>query len=123
MVTTSEDLLRMYHTAIPEKIKACCDNGGDVKIITNACDEKSMTIITGMGASEVRVGKLPSKSRMIVESKRQLIMSGSMKESMDLNDEMDSILYTNSTEMVDNMFSLCNHLWKKSKRAELVTSK
>jgi len=122
IVTTSDDLLRMYHTAIPEKIKACCDNGGEVKIITNSCDEKSMAIINSIGATEVRIGKLPSKSRMIIESKRQLIMSGSMKESMDLNDDMDSILYTNSLEMVENMFSLCSHLWKRSKRTEIITS-
>ena len=122
IVTTSDDLVRMYHTSIPEKIKSCCNNGGTVRIITNPCDDRTMEIINSLGASEVRIGKLPSKSRMIVESKRQLIMSGSMKDSMDLNDEMDSILFTNSLEMVENMFSLCRHLWNRSKRTKVLTS-
>ena len=59
---------------------------------------------------------------MIVETKRQLIMSGAMKESMDLNDDVDSIMYTNSEEMVDNMFSLCTHLWKKSNPVKTIIS-
>ena len=47
-------------------------------------------------------------------------MSGSIKETMDLNDETDSILYTNSSEMIDNMYSLCTHLWKKSKTLDIL---
>ena len=82
-----------------------------------------MEIIDQLGCSEVRIGKLPSKSRMIIEAKRQLIMSGAMKESMDLNDEVDSIMYTNSTEMVENMYSLCTHLWRKAKVMEVIHSK
>ena len=121
MVTTSEDLVRMYHTSIPDKIYDQVYSGGDIKIITNECDSKMMKIIERLGATDVRIGKLSSKSRMIVESKRQLIMSGAMKESMNLYDEADSIMYTNSAEMVENMFSLCTHLWKKSKRMSLVS--
>lgn len=123
LVTTSEDLMRMYHTSIPDKINAQVNLGSDIKIITNSCDSQTMEIIEQLGASEVRIGKLPSKSRMVVESKRQLIMSGAMKESMDLNDDVDSIMYTNSEEMVENMFSLCTHLWKKSKPMETISSK
>lgn len=123
LVTTSEDLMRMYHTSIPDKINVKTNAGGEIRIITNSCDSQTMEIIEQLGASEVRIGKLPSKSRMIVESKRQLIMSGAMKESMDLNDDVDSIMYTNSEEMVENMFSLCTHLWKKSKPMETISSK
>jgi len=60
---------------------------------------------------------------MIVEDESQLIMSGSIKETMNLNDENDSILYTNSSEMINNMYSLCSHLWTKSKPIELVKAK
>ncbi|QLH06879.1 TrmB family transcriptional regulator [Nitrosopumilus ureiphilus] len=122
LVTTSQDLMRMYHTSIPEKIYAQVNAGVEVRIITNSCDSKSMEIIDQLGASEIRIGKLPSKSRMIVENQRQLIMSGAMKDSMDLNDDVDSIMYTNSNEMVDNMFSLCTHLWKKSKPMQMISS-
>ena len=123
IVTTVEDILRMYHTAIPEKIKICQKNGGQVRVLTQTNSENILQLVDRLNASETRIGKLPSKSRMIVEEGNQLIMSGSIKESMNLNDDSDSILYTNSSEMINNMFSLCTHLWKKSKPIELVKAK
>ena len=78
-----------------------------------------MNLIQKLGATETRQGKLPSKGRMIVEKDKQVIMSGSMKGTMDLNDDADSIVHTNSTEIVNNIFSLCEHLWKKSKSVEV----
>jgi len=50
-------------------------------------------------------------------------MSGRLSYMMNLKDENDSVLCTNSTEMVNNMFSLCSLLWKKSKRVELILAK
>ncbi len=120
IVTTAEDILRMYHTAIPEKIALCKKNGGTVRILTETDSENVLPLISRLKASETRIGKLPSKSRVIVEDGGQLIMSGSIKESMDLNDDNDSILYTNSKEMINNMYSLCTHLWKKAKPVEVV---
>ena len=114
-MTTAEDILRMYHTAIPEKIKLSQRNGGIVKVLTQTDTENILPLIDRLDASETRIGKLPSKSRVIVEENGQLVMSGSIKETMDLNEDTDSILYTNSSEMTNNMFSLCHHLWKKSK--------
>lgn len=122
IVTTPEDILRMYHTAIPEKIKICKKNGGQVKVLTYVDNENLFPLIDRLGASETKIGKLPSKSRVIVEEKKQLIMSGSIKETMDLNEDTDSILYTDSTEMINNMYSLCQHLWKKAKPLKMLTS-
>jgi hypothetical protein len=56
---------------------------------------------------------------MIVEENKQLIMSGALNASMDLNDESDSVMHTNSAEMVSNMFSLCSLLWAKSKPTQI----
>jgi sugar-specific transcriptional regulator TrmB len=120
IVTTVEDIMRMYHTAIPEKIKMCKQNKGDVRVLTWTNSENLLPLVNRLNASETRIGKLPSKSRMIVEEGNQLIMSGSIKESMDLNDDNDSIMYTNSSEMINNMYSLCTHLWKKAKSIELL---
>jgi len=120
IVTTAEDILRMYHTAIPEKISLCQKNGGKVFVLTDTNNENIIPLLNRLKAFETRVGKLPSKSRLIVEQEGQLIMSGSIKESMDLNDDADSILYTNSQEMVSNMFSLCIHLWKKAKPVKIL---
>jgi sugar-specific transcriptional regulator TrmB len=118
MVTTGKDLVRMYHTSIPEKIKICKANGGQVRIVTDTDDPSVTSIIAKLGASEIRIGKIPSKSRMIVEEGKHLIMSGGINESMDMNDDGDSVLDSNSIEMVENMYSLCEHLWKKSKGLE-----
>jgi HTH-type transcriptional regulator, sugar sensing transcriptional regulator len=118
VVTTVEDILRMYHTAIPEKIKMCKQNKGDVRILTWTNSENLLPLVNRLNASETRIGKLPSKSRMIVEDGKHLIMSGGINESMDMNDDGDSVLDSNSIEMVENMYSLCEHLWKKSKSAE-----
>lgn len=118
IITTGKDLLRMYHTSIPEKIKICKNNGGEIRIITDVEDTNTMSIINNLGASEIRLGKLPSKSRMIVENEKHLIMSGGINETMDMNDDGDSVLDSNSVEMVHNMYSLCEHLWKRSKTIE-----
>ena len=120
IVTTVEDVLRMYHTSIPEKIAICKKNGIEVRLLTYTDSENLLPLIDRLNASESKVGKLPSQSRIIVEKNQQLIMSGSIKESMDLNDESDSILYTNSSEMINNMHSLCDHLWKKSKQLSIL---
>ncbi|MGQ0605742.1 MAG: TrmB family transcriptional regulator [Candidatus Nitrosotenuis sp.] len=115
MITTIEDITMMYHTTIPEKIKDCIARGIEVRLLTETEDASFVSLVNRLGVKEARIGKLPSKGRMIVESKKQLIMSGSTKNSKDLNDETDSVLHTNSSDMVENIFSLCSHLWKISK--------
>lgn len=122
LVGPPEDFMRMYHTTIPEKIQMIKENGTEVRILTEISNEKELVFINRLEPSEVRLGKLPSKSRMIVEENRQLIMSGALNTSMDLNDESDSVMHTNSTEMVSNMFSLCTLLWAKSKPTEILVA-
>jgi sugar-specific transcriptional regulator TrmB len=122
LVGPPEDFMRMYHTTIPEKIQMIKDNGAEVRILTEISSEKELVFINRLEPSEVRLGKLPSKSRMIVEENRQLIMSGALNTSMDLNDENDSVMHTNSAEMVSNMFSLCTLLWAKSKPTEILVA-
>jgi len=119
IVAPSEDLMRMYHTSIPERIQLLKDAGIQVRILTEVTGEKEMSFVHRLNPSEIRVGKLPSKSRMVVEENKQLVMSGALNVSMDLNDEADSVMHTNSLEMVSNMFSLCTLLWTKSKQAEI----
>ena len=120
LVGPPEDFMRMYHTTIPERIQMIKNNGTEVRILTEISSEKELVFIKRLEPSEIRLGKLPSKSRMIVEESRQLIMSGALNTSMDLNDESDSVMHTNSAEMVSNMFSLCTLLWGKSKPTEIL---
>ena len=122
LVGPPEDFMRMYHTTIPERIQLIRENGAEVRILTEISGEKELAFIQRLNPSEIRLGKLPSKSRMVVEENRQLIMSGALTTSMDLNDENDSVMHTNSSEMVSNMFSLCGLLWNKSKTVEVLVA-
>jgi len=129
IVTTSDDILRMYHTAVPEKIKECIDNGGTVRILTSTDNNKFIPLIERLKPTETRLGKLPSKGRIIVEEGKQMIMSdvmnasdfANMENSRTFNDsfnigaDSDFALWTNSAEMVNNIFSLCKFLWRTSK--------
>jgi len=129
IVTTSDDILRMYHTAVPEKIKECIDKGGTVRILTSTDNNKFIPLIERLKPTETRLGKLPSKGRIIVEEGKQMIMSDvmnasdltNMENSRTFNDsfnfgsDSDFALWTNSAEMVNNIFSLCKFLWRTSK--------
>ncbi len=129
IVTTSDDILRMYHTAVPEKIKECIDNGGTVRILTSTEDKKFIPLIDRLKPTETRLGKLPSKGRIIVDEGKQMIMSDVMNasdfgnvenargstDSFNLGADSDFALWTNSAEMVNNISSLCKFLWRTSK--------
>ena len=129
IVTTSDDILRMYHTAVPEKIKECIDNGGTVRILTSTDDNKFIPLIERLKPTETRLGKLPSKGRIIVEEGKQMIMSDVMNasdfanlensriqhDSFNIGADSDFALWNNSAEMVNNIFSLCKFLWRTSK--------
>lgn len=129
IVTTSDDILRMYHTAVPEKIKECIDKGGTVRVLTSTDDKKFLPLIERLKPTETRIGKLPSKGRIIVDEGKQMIMSdvmnasdlGNMENSRTTNDtfnlgaDSDFALWTNSAEMVNNISSLCKFLWRTSK--------
>jgi len=129
IVTTSDDILRMYHTAVPEKIKECIDNGGTVRVLTSTEDKKFIPLIDRLKPTETRLGKLPSKGRIIVDEGKQMIMSDVMNasdfanvenargsnDSFSLGADSDFALWTNSAEMVNNISSLCKFLWRTSK--------
>jgi len=114
LVTTTDDFLMMLHTAIPEKIKIAKNNYVKIKILLDSENIDLPKFSNTFDTSNIRIGKLPSKSRIIVEKEKQVMMSGIIKNSKILNEESESILHSNSYEMTTNMFSLCNQLWKQS---------
>ena len=125
IVTTTEDILRMYHTAIPEQIHDCIKRGGTVRVLTDSDNEKFFPLIDRLNATETRIGKLASKGRIIVEQSKQMIMSDAINANqnseLQTNDsfgagaDSDFALWTNSAEMVNNIFSLCTFLWRTAK--------
>ena len=113
ITTTLEDISRMYHSAIPEKIMMCEKKGGEVRLLVELDDPKLISFVKRFNATETKICKLPSKGRMVVEKEKQMIMSDSSAASqMSANSETDFSLCTNSSDMVSNIYSLCSLLWK-----------
>ncbi len=119
IVTTLDDVARMYHSTIPEKISICEKNGGKVRLLVDMNDPKLARFVKRFNATETKIAKLPSKGRMVVQKDKQMIMSDSATSSQYSSADFDSSLCTNSVEMVDNIFTLCSHLWKSSKPLEI----
>ncbi len=116
ILTTLKDLSKMYHTDIPEKIKICEKNGGQVRLLTEITKVEFLPFMKRFGATETRIGKLSSRGRMIVEEGRQMLMSDAVwGDSDQSNIDSDYAINTNSGEMVNNIFILCDLLWANSK--------
>jgi len=115
IVTTLEDVSRMYHSTIPEKISICEKNGGKVRLLVDMIDPKLSSFVKRFNATETRIGKLPSKGRIVVQKDKKMIMSDSAISFQHLGPNSDFSICTNSTEMIDNVFTLCSFLWDSSK--------
>ncbi|MCH7968723.1 MAG: TrmB family transcriptional regulator [Thaumarchaeota archaeon] len=116
ILTTLKDLSKMYHTDIPEKIKICEKNGGQVRLLTEITKVEFLPFMKRFGATETRIGKLSSRGRMIVEEGKQMLMSDAVwGDSDQSNIDSDYAINTNSGEMVNNIFILCDLLWANSK--------
>lgn len=119
IVTTIEDVSRLYHSEIPEKIKALQKAGVSVRLIVDEMTPRMIPFVERFSASEIRVGKIPSKGRIVVSKccpvTGKLLMSDSAVKGM-LHENVDSecALYTNSEEMTNNIFTLCTFIWKGS---------
>jgi hypothetical protein len=116
IATTLEDISKMYHSMIPEKIKFCEKNGGKVALLVEIDDVKMISFVKRFNATETRVCKLPSKGRIAVQKDKQMIMSDSTQTSS--NSESDFSLSTNAKDMISNMDNLCRLLWKSAKPLE-----
>ena len=116
IVTTLKDLSKMYHSNIPEKIKICEKNGGQIRLLTQVSSDAFLPFVNRFGATETRLGELNSKGRMIVEGGKQVIMSDVVwQDSGKQNTQYDYAICTDSSETVNNIFTLCSSLWEKFK--------
>jgi sugar-specific transcriptional regulator TrmB len=121
IATTLEDISKMYHSMIPEKIKICEKNGGKVMLLVEIDDMAMISFVQRFNATETRVCKLPSKGRIAVQKDKQMIMSDSSQTSS--NSETDFSLSTNAKDMISNIDNLCRLLWKSAKPLETVSTK
>ena len=119
IVTTIEDISKMYHSSIPEKIKTCENNGGKVRLIVEIDDANLIPFVKRFNATETRTCELPSKGRIIVQKNNQMIMSDSAKSTqITSNSDLDFSLCTNSVEMTNNLNRFCEMLWNSSQPLE-----
>lgn len=119
IVTTIEDISKMYHSSIPEKIKTCENNGGNVRLIVEIDDANLIPFVKRFNATETRTCGLPSKGRIIVQKNNQMIMSDSAKSTqITSNSDLDFSLCTNSVEMTNNLNRFCEMLWNSSQPLE-----
>ena len=121
IATTLQDISKMYHSIIPEKIKICEKNGGKVLLLVDIDDDEMISFVQRFGATETRACKLPSKGRIAVLKGKQMIMSDSSQASS--NSETDFSLSTNAKDMISNIDNLCRFLWKSAKSLDVVDSK
>ena len=121
IATTLEDISKMYHSMIPEKIKICEKNGGKVVLLVEIENIEMISFVKRFNATETRVCKLPSKGRIVVLKEKQMIMSDSTQTAS--NSESDFSLSTNAKDMVSNIDNLCRLLWKSGKPLETVYAK
>jgi sugar-specific transcriptional regulator TrmB len=121
IATTLEDISKMYHSIIPEKIKICEKNGGKVLLLVEVDDMEMISFVKRFNATETKVCKLPSKGRIAVQKDMQMIMSDSSQASS--NSDTDFSLSTNAKDMINNIENLCRLLWKTSKPLETATKK
>jgi len=118
-VTTLTDVSRLYHSKIPEKIRLAQRAGVDVRLIVDDVPPKMTPFVKRFGLSEVRIGKLPSKGRMVVSKNcpvtgRLLMSDSAVRGTLHENTDTECALFTNSEEMTNNIFTLCDFLWKTS---------
>jgi sugar-specific transcriptional regulator TrmB len=111
IVTSIKDIVKMYHSDIPEKIKICKKNGGRVFLITNSNEKKVIPYIKRLNATEVKIGKLPSNGRILAFENKQMFMSDSTNTIDFMDESSDISLCTDATEMTNNIFKLCQFLW------------
>jgi len=119
IVTTLEDISKMYHSMIPEKIKICEKNGGKVMLLVEIDDMEMISFVKRFVATETRVCRLPSKGRIAVQKDKQLIMSDSSQTTT--NSETDFSISTNSKDMISHIDNLCRLLWKSAKPLEMTS--
>ena len=124
IVTTLEDISKMYHSTIPEKITYCEKKGGIVRLLVEIDDHQLVEFVKRFNATETRICKLPSKGRMIVQKDKQMIMSDSAAvRQLSSNSELDFSLCTNSVEMTNNLNRLCELLWESGQSLETLDVK
>lgn len=120
IVVTSEDLVKMFHTSIPEAIQKCKNKNNNVRIITTKIFPSMIDLINTIDATEIRINTLPSQGYIILEVGKKVILSGNSTLHNPEYSNEDSIIITNNINMVKNMHFVCEELWTTSEPLNVV---
>ena len=116
IVSPEEDIVKLYHTSIPEKVKIR-SKIVDVKILTNITSEITSeitsSILDSFGTNNIRVKKNLQKCRIVLEKNNQVLVSNDLK-NIQKRSVPDTALFTNSPDIVNSFSYLCEHLWSRS---------
>ena len=112
LITTENEIAKMYHTMVPEEIKRHAKKN-KVRMILSGF-EQSGEFIDSFSPAELRYGNLPSEGLILLEENRQLIMSGGTNTGKVLDADF-VVFYTNNPELLSNVEHLCKNLWDSSK--------
>ncbi|MFQ5496880.1 MAG: response regulator [Nitrosopumilus sp.] len=114
IVVTLSDIIRMYYTSIPEIIKNSTKQNTVIKLMTDSELSDKVEYIERLGIKNFKIVPLPSSGRLFC-SKSQVLMSGNTLPNSNKNKNEESVMVTNSNDIVKNMRSLCEFLWETGK--------
>ena len=120
VVMSSQDLIKVFHTSIPEAIQKCKNRNNDVRIITTNIPSSMIDLINEIKASEIRINTLPSHGYIILEVGKKVIISGNSVEDRSTYSYEESVIITDNINMVQNMYFVCNELWSSSEPLNLI---
>ncbi|MCE9652154.1 MAG: response regulator [Nitrosarchaeum sp.] len=114
IVLTPSDIIRMYYTPVREAIKNAFQRKVIIKLMTDIEISTKLEYVQRLGIKYFKITTLPTSGRLLC-NKSQVLMSGNTSSYSNKNKNEESVMVTNSNDIVRNMQSLCKFLWETGK--------
>ena len=119
LMTTVNDLYRFTYVGLDDILRRKAQNGVKARILTEI-NEKTIEIIENyLGFAEVFHRNLPGAVRFITVDGKESFTSVLMDDSMSLNTEKDSGLWTDSSSYVEAMRKFFEDFWSRGADASI----
>jgi len=119
LMTTVNDLYRFTYVGLDDILRRKSQNGVKVRVLTEI-NEKTIEIIENyLGFAEVFHRNLPGAVRFITVDGKESFTSVLMDDSMSLNTEKDSGLWTDSSSYVEAMRKFFEDFWSRGADASI----
>ena len=100
------------------RIGITCLSRFGFKVEKSADCKRELELLAHLGIKKFKIVPLPSTGRLFC-SKSQVLMSGNTLPNSNKNKDEESIMITNSKDIVKNMQSLCEFLWETGKEISI----